>query len=209
LLSEADTLDNIASMWYNRKEYEKADFFYTEALKLKRRINSPISKDLLSLSNTLNNYAVFLAEKNDYDKSKSFHIEALNIRINLQSIDFQYSSYVATTLCNMANLCLKLKLFKEAKNNYEEALIIRRELAKINQSHLLQLGITLKNMAIFYFYDDVNIEKAFGLINEAITIFRKKEQINISKDYLDIANKVRAKIIIQKTFDNQTKQPEH
>lgn len=179
LKDKAGILNNLAILYRNLNEYEKASKEFTKALEIYQNLVKENSQDYLSyVARTLNSLAILHRRQNQYEKALKEYEEALKIYRNLAKNNPQdYLSYVATILSNLAGLHWKQDRYEMALKEIEEALKIRRNLAKDNpQIYLPDVAATLNNLAILH-DDQIEYEKALQEYEEALEIYR-----NLAKD---------------------------
>jgi tetratricopeptide (TPR) repeat protein len=126
------TLNNLGNLYWNLREFKKAEESYTEALKIYRALaeKDPGAYEP-DVAMTLNNLGNLYWNLREFKKAEESYTEALKIRRALAEKDpGAYEPDVAMTLNNLGTLYRNLREFKKAEESYTEALQIYRALAE-------------------------------------------------------------------------------
>ncbi|CAB1349492.1 unnamed protein product [Coregonus sp. 'balchen'] len=156
----AQSLNNLAALHTERREYETAEDMYERALDIRKRALSP---DHPSLAYTLKHLAMLYKRRGKLEKAVPLYELALDIRE--KSFGPKHPS-VATALVNLAVLYCHLKKHSEALPLYEQALRVYED--SLGRSHP-RVGETLKNLAVLS-YEEGDFEKAAELYKRAMEI---------------------------------------
>jgi tetratricopeptide (TPR) repeat protein len=188
-IAQADSLntDNIlecADYLYKINEYDKAEKYYLQCLRINRELAYDNPKYYLHrVAQTLNNLAILHKSNNNFSDALREYIEALEIRRELAAENStDYLPYMANTLNDLANLRNQFEEYPEALQLYKEALKIRKELAENNPKYLAAVAQTLNNVAVLHLN---NKEYLFALQNfEDAFKIRKELALENPKNYL-------------------------
>ncbi|MEO7048721.1 MAG: CHAT domain-containing tetratricopeptide repeat protein, partial [Ferruginibacter sp.] len=159
----ANSLNNLAGLYSDMKQYEKAEPLYLEAKNIREKA---LGKEHPDYANSLNNLAGLYSDMGQYEKAESLYIEAKNIREKvLGKADPDYAS----SLNKLAILYNDMGQYEKAESLYIEAKNIREKaLGKADPDY----AGSLNNLAAFY-YDMGQYEKAMPLLIEAKNIREK------------------------------------
>ncbi|ELK25339.1 Nephrocystin-3 [Myotis davidii] len=156
----AQSLNNLAALCNEMKQYEKAEELYERALDIRRRALAP---DHPSLAYTVKHLAILYKKMGKLDKAVPLYELAVEIR--QKSFGPKHPS-VATALVNLAVLYSQMKKHIEALPLYERALKIYED--SLGRMHP-RVGETLKNLAVLS-YEEGDFEKAAELYKRAMEI---------------------------------------
>ncbi len=160
----ATTLNNIAVLYCQMGEYEKAQPFYQRALDIREKALGPQHPDYAI---TLNNIAGLYESMGEYEKAIPLYQRALDIREKV--LGPQHPS-VATTLNNLAELYRQMVEYEKAIPLYQRALeIVEKELGPEHTN----VAATLNNLAILY-NSMGEYEKALPFYQRALEIVEKE-----------------------------------
>ena len=161
--SVATTLNNLALLYHQMGDYEKALPLYQRALEISEKVLGPQHP---SVAQTLNNIAELYRQMGDYEKALPLYQRALEIREKV--LGPQHPS-VATTLNNLAALY-------ESMGDYEKALPLYQRALEISEKVLgpqhPSVATTLNNIAELY-RQMGDYEKALPLYQRALEIIEK------------------------------------
>lgn len=158
----ARILNNLANVYKTIGNYDKAQDFFEQALKLREKI---LGNDHLEVAITLNNIGDLYLEKNQYKKALLTLERALDIEKKILDVD---DDLIITTRNNIASLHQKNNNYKIALKIYNENLIFLGKNRK-ESTETIQI---LNNMAALYSAQG-DINKAEACYNRALGIFTK------------------------------------
>lgn len=149
----ANTLNNLANVYYSSGSLDQAIEHYEEALKLRREMVEIDACFKPKLANALSNLGLAYRDKGLLDTAIMHFREALGIRRELVGIDSSFKPKLANSLSNLANAYYSKGLLDEAIEHYKEALKIRRELVENDfrlqfTTSLILFGIALATRGI-------------------------------------------------------------
>uniref|UniRef100_A0A669DTL9 Nephrocystin-3 n=1 Tax=Oreochromis niloticus TaxID=8128 RepID=A0A669DTL9_ORENI len=156
----AQSLNNLAALHTERREYEAAEDMYERALDIRKKALSP---DHPSLAYTLKHLAMLYKRRGKLEKAVPLY--ELSLEIREKSFGPKHPS-VATALVNLAVIYCQLKKHSDALPLYERALKIYED--SLGRSHP-RVGETLKNLAVLS-YEEGDFEKAAELYKRAMEI---------------------------------------
>ncbi|MEM7595650.1 MAG: tetratricopeptide repeat protein [Cyanobacteria bacterium P01_A01_bin.83] len=145
-ISKWNQINNQAVQLMNQGNFDEAQPFATEALKLA----SEIGKSEL-IANSYSNLGVLACQKGDFDEAESFYLEALGINLKC---DGSESLSVAMVLCSLASLQYEQRLYEHAILYYKQAIKIKKSKLASNHQSLLT---SVQNLA--YIYSSLRREK--------------------------------------------------
>lgn len=157
------SLHNFAVLQFNMGDYNSAEPFYKESLKIRKEIFGVKHPEY---SVGLNAMAIFYKKMGNYNLAKPLYIESLNIRREL--LGTKHLEY-ADALNNLAILYMELGDYDEAEPLYKDALNIRKELAKESPYYYAQ---SLVNLALLY-HKSNNFALAEPLYKESIKLLKE------------------------------------
>ena len=177
------TLNNLANLYLEIKEYSKALEEHEKALAIRRKLAEETAAFLPDVAMSLNNLAVLHKTTNQNTKALKEYEESLKIRRELVAENSQYLPNIATTLSNLGNLHLKMKEYTKAFQESEESLEIYRKLDKENpKTYSPDLALILSNLAVLH--NETNqYPKALEKFEEALKTYRQLAEEN-PKAYL-------------------------
>uniref|UniRef100_A0A4W6CXJ0 Nephrocystin-3 n=1 Tax=Lates calcarifer TaxID=8187 RepID=A0A4W6CXJ0_LATCA len=156
----AQSLNNLAALHTERREYETAEDMYERALDIRKKALSP---DHPSLAYTLKHLAMLYKRRGKLEKAVPLY--ELSLEIREKSFGPKHPS-VATALVNLAVIYCQLKKHSDALPLYERALKVYED--SLGRSHP-RVGETLKNLAVLS-YEEGDFEKAAELYKRAMEI---------------------------------------
>ncbi|KAK3551440.1 hypothetical protein QTP70_017320 [Hemibagrus guttatus] len=156
----AQSLNNLAALHCERRDYESAEQLYEKALEIRKQALAP---DHPSLAYTLKHLAMLYKRRGKLEKAVPLYELALEIRE--KSFGPKHPS-VATALVNLGVLYCQLKKHNEALPLYEQALRVYED--SLGRLHP-RVGETLKNLAVLS-YEEGDFEKAAELYKRAMEI---------------------------------------
>jgi two-component sensor histidine kinase/Tfp pilus assembly protein PilF len=130
----ANTLDNIAHIYWFRSEYSFALDHYNQALEINLEIN-----DKQSLGRSYNNLGSVYYRLCYYDLALENFLQALHIKNELNDKN------ITSTLNNLGNIYLRLLNFEKALSNYKEALCLKKA-----NNDVRAIASTLNNIGNVY-----------------------------------------------------------
>ncbi|KAF0247355.1 MAG: peptidase-like protein, partial [bacterium] len=159
----ATSINNLATLYYNKGDYTKAESLYIEALEIRRKALGDNHSDTAT---SINNLATPYNNKGDYSKAESLHIEALDIR---RKIFGDNHPDTAQSINNLATLYNNKGDYSKAEPLYIQALEIYRK--TFGDNHL-DTAVSINNLANFY-NNKGDYSKAESLYIQALDIRRK------------------------------------
>ncbi len=146
LMNLTNTYNNIGVVYKKKEDYQEAEKYYTEAIKLRYKYaeRNP-SVFLRSLALVYNNYATMLNVRGDNEKAQEICKEAYRIRRELADKDESYKVMLASTSHEYGIILTDAgeDMYPQALNYFEEAVKIRESLAKEDkQTYGLDLAET-------------------------------------------------------------------
>jgi len=159
----AESIGNMAVLYYESGLFDKAEPFYIEALAISRRIfkgNHP------SLAIDINNMASYYYVTGRYTEAEPLFEEALDIKRRFYKSDHPD---LALSINNMASLYNERGRYAEAESLHKEALTMRRRIFKGDYN---DLASSINNLAMFYL-DRGRYSEAEPLFEEALAMRRR------------------------------------
>jgi tetratricopeptide (TPR) repeat protein len=177
--------NNLARLFFLKGQFTKAEFYYVEVIRIRRKMSSEISdKDL---AGTLNNLAQLYIMQGKESASESLLIEALNILHHL--FDKTPHKDIAISLHNLGSLYSNQGRLNEAKVLFLETLDILHQL--FPETPNLGLAGTFNSLATIY-TDQSRLIEAEVLYLEAIDIarqlFSETPEANLASNLNNLAN---------------------
>jgi tetratricopeptide (TPR) repeat protein len=163
--SLADTLNDLAGLYYREKRYEEVEFLYIESIGIHRKLFGDQSNSHLIPS--LNNLANLYSVEGRWQDAEPLYREVLSIHRHL--FGKQLNNDLASSTSNLANLYKSQGNYKEAESLYHESLKIRRYL--FSQQPNSSLVNSLNNLADLYELQG-RWQEAEALYKEALAIYR-------------------------------------
>jgi tetratricopeptide (TPR) repeat protein len=161
--SIATTLNNLAALYLEMGEYEKALQLFQRALNIREKV---LGTKHLDVAQTLNNLAELYLKTGEYEEALQLFQRALDIRekvLGTKHLD------VAITLNNLAALYLKMGNYEKALHFFRRALDVRE--STLGPEHT-SVATTLNNLATLYLKMG-NHEKALSHYKRALDIREK------------------------------------
>ncbi len=159
----ATTLNNLAGLYENLGEYEKALPLYKKALDIHEKVLGP---EHPNVATTLNDLALLYKSMGEYEKTLPLYKRALNI---YEKVLGPEHPFVATTLNNLAGLYKSMGEYEKALPLNKKALEIREKM--FGPKHP-DVAITLNSLAELYRQME-EYEKALPLYERALEIREK------------------------------------
>jgi CHAT domain-containing protein/Tfp pilus assembly protein PilF len=159
----AAVLNNLAELYKNAGDYEKAEPLYQRSLAIRERVFGPDHPDV---AQSLNNLAGLYDNSGDYKKAEPLYQRSLAIQEKVYGPDHPD---VAAVLGNLAGLCENLGEYAKAKQLYQRSLAIREKAYGPDHLHVAQ---SLNNLAFLYSALG-DFGKAHALLKEAQSIDNK------------------------------------
>lgn len=192
----AMSLNSLALLQSEQRNYVSADAHYQEALKIYRKLISD-SRNKIYLADTaivLNNLANLHLDQKDYSSAVIGYKTGLNIyRALAERNPKTYLPDVAMILNNLSNLLQGQNNFSAAIEGYEEVLKIYRELSCTNLTlYQPDIAMTLINLGGVYYQPTVSDkEKSLECVKEALQILLPLvKNLPDAKNHVDIALQV-------------------
>jgi tetratricopeptide (TPR) repeat protein len=178
--NKSTVLNNLAFLYFDINQYDKAEYAYTEALNINRalaKINPQIYNS--DVAKTLNSLATLQFDMNQFNKAEANYNDALKINRTLAKTNPQlYHQDLFETFHNLAILQCEMNQYDKAEANYIEALEINRALAIANpMSYNITLVKALNYLANLQ-SNQKNYVKAETNYTEALQICRKFTKSN-------------------------------
>ena len=145
----AQSLDNMGSVHNQFGELDKALYYYTESLEMKKRIFS-ISSIHAEISAALNHIGLVHFKMNQFDLALEFFSESLQIR-KQNSVNGSEDCTIAQSLNNLGLVCEKQVNLEAALEFVQHEMLIRSVICQTKGEHKLELAESLTNMASVYF----------------------------------------------------------
>jgi tetratricopeptide (TPR) repeat protein len=171
--SLANSLNNLAKLYYSQEKYNQAEPLYQQVLAI-NRANLPPNHP--SLATSLNNLALLYQSQGKYNQAEPLYQEAL--AIDRASLPPNHPD-LAIDLNNLANLYYSQGKYSEAEPLYQQVLAISR--ASLPPNHP-NLAIYLNNLANLY-YSQRKYNEAEPLYQEALAI----ERANLPPNHPNLA----------------------
>ncbi len=114
--NHATSLYNLASVWFLKKEYKKAEPLYLLAKNIQQKVLGEMNDEYAS---TINDLASLYVETKQYAKAEPLYLQAKTI--SEQTLGKNHSEYIAV-IENLATLYDEMKQFDKAEQFYEEAI---------------------------------------------------------------------------------------
>jgi tetratricopeptide (TPR) repeat protein len=159
----ADALNTLGFIFYNIRDYAKAEPLFKEALRIRQKVLGPEHPDTVDSLNTL---AALYYTMRDYAKAEPLLKEALRIR---QKVLGSEHPNTVKTLDELAELYLAMGYYAKAEPLYQEALRIRQ---KVLGSEHPDTATSLDRLAELY-KTMGEYAKAQPLYQEALRIRQK------------------------------------
>ena len=175
--SYAGICHNLALLYYDIGQYEKAEPLYLEAKQIREKVLGKLHPDY---ARSCNNLAILYEEMGQYQKAESLYLEAKQIREKvLGKLNLEY----ANSCNNLASPYYRMGQYEKAEALFLEAKQIKEEvLGKLHP----QYANTCDNLAVLY--DDMGqYQKAEPLYLEAKQI-REKVLGKLHPDYARSCN---------------------
>lgn len=145
-ISKWNQINNQAVQLMNQGNFDEAQPFATEALKLALEIDK---SELIA--NSYSNLGVLACRKGYFDEAESLYLKALGIN---SKHDGSESLSVAMVLCSLASLKYEQRLHEQAISHYKQAIEIKKTKLAPNHQSLLT---SVQNLA--YIYSSLGREK--------------------------------------------------
>ncbi len=185
---DPDKLDyvfSLAKVYYQQKQYKKAEENYEQVLfTYRNRAKSKPEDYNYPLAKALNNIAMVYRDTNRFKKAESHLLAALEIKKKLQINGIEKKRIISNTLENLGKLYRAEKKIEEAKPQFEQSLKLRQFLVTKNKkkfqpfvvASLVDLGIT--------FQDDKQFEASEKKLKQAL-----KENEEVENKLISSANR--------------------
>ena len=173
----ANILDNLAHIFSQKGDYDKAEKRYQQALKIRQKLQD---KNIVDISVSLINLAQIYKLQERYGDAETFFLVALAQRKNrLGEIHLD----VATTINDIGTVLVAQKRYSEAESLLIEALELRKQLSG-NRS--LEVADSFNDLGQLYYCQE-RYDKAEQLLAEALEI--KKDLLGYEhSDVVSILN---------------------
>jgi CHAT domain-containing protein/Tfp pilus assembly protein PilF len=170
----ADSLNNLARLYFDRGDYSKAEALFQRALIIREKA---LGLEHPDAADSLNNLARLYFDRGDYSKAEALFRRALIIREKALGLEHPDA---ADSLNNLANLYRRKGEYEKAEPLLNRALIIR---AKTLGPEHPDVADSLNNLARLYL-DRGDYAKAEPLLNRALAIREKA----LGPQHTDIAD---------------------
>ncbi|MBD2624907.1 tetratricopeptide repeat protein [Trichormus variabilis] len=137
----ANSLNNLAFLYYSQGRYSEAEPLYIQALELKKRLLGELHPDIAT---SLNNLAALYASQGRYTEAEPLYIQALELK---KCLPEGSHPDIATSLNNLAALYDSQGRYTEAEPLYIQALELSKRL--LGESHP-DVAQSLNNLAALY-----------------------------------------------------------
>ncbi|MDQ6723977.1 MAG: tetratricopeptide repeat protein, partial [Thermoproteota archaeon] len=185
-LNVAAAQNNLGSLYFDKKEYTKAEKAFVEALIIYKQL-AKFNFELYEpdIATTQNNLGYVYYHMGDYSKSVETTLEALDVYKCLAKLDdYTYELNVAITQQKLGMLYLKVKNYTYAENCFFESFnICEKWVSKSALSYNDELIKTSKNLLICYISklsDTLVLEKSkkdrFELVEKILYEESKKDK---------------------------------
>jgi len=180
----ANTLHNTASLCNKTANYDDAIEFYSDSLKMKRKL---LGNDHLSVAQTLNNLGIVEAKRGNYEVANASLQESLRIKRHCLG---EHHESVASTLHNIGKIY-------DSKQEYDKALLCYNEALRLRKSILgsesIEVSTTLQSMGESYLKTYVAHHNE-DYLTEALKCFSAAVQIRertLGPNHIDTCNSIR------------------
>jgi len=173
LMGVAGRLNNIANIYADRGEFDKAIAKYTEAKAIKEKI-----KDYKGMARAYGNIGAIYMEQGDYPKALEFFNKALVIYEREGLMDYSL------------NLLLHFGLVYKNQNNYDKALSYYNKALEIckKQNDKNAIAVCLNRIGNVFVAQSEN-EKALDILEEALGIHQLiNNKLGIGESLSNVAN---------------------
>ena len=167
----ADSLNNLAGLYYAQGRYEEAEPLYKKALQLRQKLLGDRHPDVAT---SFNNLAALYYDQGRYEEAEPLYRQELKLR---QQLFGSQHPDVATSFNNLAGLYSAQGRYDEAELLYQQALQLRQEL--FGDQHI-DVANSLNDLALLY-KDQGRYIESERLYNQAIALI--KEQIGDRHPY--------------------------
>ena len=187
LISQA--FNDIAMVYMELREYEKALDYNEKSLKISRSQN-----DIKNISFTLNNYGLVFLYLEDYKKATKVFNEALELKEKLfkNEIDPDEKYYLEIDIAMLeSNLGLVFKNQKNYKNAIditEKAIVIFKKLGL--DFYLIQSYTTLSEL--YYIENNLLLAKKYGELS--LELVEDKQYVELKANSFDVLSKIYLKL---------------
>ncbi|MEH1868354.1 MAG: tetratricopeptide repeat protein, partial [Nostoc sp.] len=159
----AESLNNLAVLYYYQGRYREAEPLYIQALALRRKL---LGEEHPDVAESLKNLATLYHFQGRYSEAEPLNIQALALRRKLLG---EEHPFVAQSLNNLALLYYSQGRYSEAEPLNIQALALRRKL--LGEEHP-DVAISLNNLALLY-YSQGRYSKAEPIYIQALALRRK------------------------------------
>ncbi|MDB9454430.1 tetratricopeptide repeat protein [Dolichospermum circinale] len=187
----ANSLNNLASLYYNQGKYSEAEPLLLDALEMRKRL---FTNDHPDVASSLNNLAYLYYNQGKYSEAEPLLLDALEMRRRLFTNDHPD---VASSLNNLASLYYNQGRYSEAELLYLEALEMTKRLFTGDHP---DVATSLNNLASLY--------KSQGRYSEAEPLYLDALEMRrrlFTGDDPDVASSLNDLAIL---YDNQGKYSE-
>jgi tetratricopeptide (TPR) repeat protein len=159
----ADSLNNLAYLYYLQGRYPEAEPLYQQALELRKHL---LGNNHPDVATSLNNLALLYESLGKYSEAEPLYQQALELRKRLLGDDHPD---VATSLNDLALLYESLGKYSEAEPLYQQALELRKRL--LGDDHP-DVATSLNNLALLY-YSQRRYREAKLLYQQALELHKR------------------------------------
>ncbi|MEM9265723.1 MAG: tetratricopeptide repeat protein [Cyanobacteria bacterium P01_F01_bin.13] len=156
----AQSLNDLAELYYHQGHYSEAEPLYQEALKMRKQL---LSEEHPDVATSLNNLAALYKNQGHYSEAEKLYQKALAMRKQLLS---EEHPDVANSLNNLATLYYHQGRYSEAESLYQEAIAIQTH--SLGEKHP-DMATSLNNLAGLY-YKQGQYQKAEPLYQDVLEL---------------------------------------
>ncbi|MDZ8024748.1 MAG: tetratricopeptide repeat protein [Nostoc sp. DedQUE11] len=161
-LDVAQSLNDLASLYYSQGRYSEAESLYIQALAFMRRL---LGEEYPLVATSLNNLAELYRSQGRYSEAEPLHQKALTLRQRLWG---EEHPDVATSLNNLALIYYSQGRYNEAELLHQKVLALRQHLLGMEHPDVAK---SLNNLASLYYYQG-RYSEAEPLLLEALALTR-------------------------------------
>ncbi|MBN3962580.1 MAG: tetratricopeptide repeat protein [Nostoc sp. NMS8] len=159
----AESLNNLAGLYYSQGRYSEAEPLFIQALALRRQL---LEEEHPDIAQSINNLAGLYKSQGRYNEAEPLYTQALALYRKLLR---EEHPDVAVSLNNLAALYVSQGRYSEAEPLYIQALALRRKL--LGEEHP-SVALNFNNLALLY-YSQGRYSEAERLYTQALALRRK------------------------------------